>query len=106
MLTKKEIDLIEKVVVGGGATGASFTVDPVGAGNVALPGSNKNSDPMIKGQNPANIDIEETDDENNVKPTNVSSESNKSLNKSKPSAASVKQEDIDAIFSGDRRAHV
>lgn len=100
MLTKKEKALVEKITVGGGATGVSSTVDAVG-GTATLPNSNKNSEPMVKGQNPAGTEIEETDGENNVKATGVSADANKSTIKAKPSNASVNKEDIDAIFTGE-----
>lgn len=77
MLSKKEQDLIEKVVSGGGATGQSMTADPTGTVAQAPGNSKKQGDSMPKSQNPAGTGIEETDPESNVKATADTSAQNK-----------------------------
>lgn len=95
MLSKKEKDLIEKVVTGGGATGQSMTADPVG-GTATLPNSKKQGEGMQKvasitpGQGE-----EETSTENNTKATGDMSASNKASVAMKSGAASSKMEEAD-----------
>jgi len=94
-------ELLEKVNVGGGQTGASSTADPVG-GTATLPASKKQGDAMQKGQNPAGTAIEDTDSDNNTKPTGDASGSNKASIGTKASAASASmKEDVDAMFNGE-----
>lgn len=76
MLSKKEKALAEKVMTGGGATGVSMTTDPTNA-KATLPNSKQQGDPMQKAQNPANTPIDETDPENNTKPTGDFSDANR-----------------------------
>ena len=90
MLSKKEQDLIEKVVSGGGATGQSMTADATGSVAQAPGNSKKQGDSMSKSQNPAGTGIEETDPESNVKPTGDMSAQNKASIAMKGSA--VKEE--------------
>jgi hypothetical protein len=100
MATKQVEQLDEKVEVGGGATGKSMSADPTGTVAAAPGKSNKNGEPMQKGQNPAGTAIEDTDSENNVKPTMDSGKAKASL-ATKPSAASASmKEDIEAMFVG------
>lgn len=93
MLSKQEKDLIEKVVSGGGATGQSMTADPTGSVAQAPGNSKKQGDSMPKSQNPAGTGIEDTDSENNVKPTGDMSAKNKASVAMKGSA--VKEETKD-----------
>lgn len=95
MLSKQEQDLIEKVVSGGGATGQSMTADPTGSVAQAPGNSKKQGDSMPKSQNPAGTGIEETDPENNVKPTGDMSAQNKASVAMKGSAV---KEDMAEIF--------
>lgn len=95
MLSKQEQDLIEKVVAGGGATGQSMTADPTGSVAQAPGNSKKQGDSMPKSQNPAGTGIEETDPENNVKPTGDMSAQNKASVAMKGSAV---KEDLAGIF--------
>jgi len=99
---KKEMQIDEKLTVGGGTTGVTHNADPVG-NQVALRNADKrNSESMPKGQNPAGTPIETTDPANNTKPTGDTSSSNKSSIAAKPSAASSSmKEHIDAIFQGE-----
>jgi len=92
MLSKKEQDLIEKVVSGGGATGQSMTADATGSVAQAPGNSKKQGDSMPKSQNPAGTGIEETDPESNVKPTGDMSAQNRS-------SVSMKEE-IKGLFLG------
>jgi hypothetical protein len=95
MLSKQEKDLIEKVVSGGGATGQSMTADPTGSVAQAPGNSKKQGDSMPKSQNPAGTGVEETDPENNVKPTGDMSAQNKASVAMKGSAV---KEDLAGIF--------
>lgn len=95
MLSKQEKDLIEKVVSGGGATGQSMTADPTGSVAQAPGNSKKQGDSMPKSQNPAGTGIEDTDPENNVKPTGDMSAKNKASVAMKGSAV---KEDLTGIF--------
>lgn len=98
MLSKKEQDLIEKVVSGGGATGQSMTADPTGTVAQAPGNSKKQGDSMPKSQNPAGTGIEETDPESNVKATADTSAQNKASIAMKGSAV---KEELAGIFGGD-----
>lgn len=88
----KEKEVLEAVEVGSGATGSSKTADPVG-GTATLPASKKQGEAMQKGQNPAGTAIEDTDGDNNTKPTGDNSAANK--------ASVAMKEDMDAMFSGE-----
>jgi len=98
MLSKKEQDLIEKVVTGGGATGQSMTADPTGTVAQAPGNSKKQGDSMTKSQNPAGTGIEETDTENNVEPTGDMSAKNKASIAMKGSAV---KEELAGVFGDD-----
>lgn len=98
MLSKKEQDLIEKVVSGGGATGQSMTADPTGTVAQAPGNSKKQGDSMNKSQNPAGTGIEETDPESNVKATADTSAQNKASIAMKGSAV---KEELSDIFGDD-----
>lgn len=92
----------EKVEVGGGTTGVAHGADPHGGQTPTRTADKRNSEPMQKGQNPANTPIEDTPTDNNVKPTGDASASNKGTIAAKPSAASSSmKEHIDAIFHGE-----
>lgn len=92
----------EKVQVGGGTTGVAHGVVPNGGQTPTRTADKRNSEPLQKGQNPANTPIEDTPTENNVKPTGDASTSNKGTIASKPSSASSSmKEHIDAIFNGE-----
>lgn len=95
MLTKQEKDLIEKVVTGGGATGQSMTADPTGSVAQAPGNSKKQGDSMPKLNDPSGTGIEETDPENNVKPTGDNSAQNKASVAMKGSAV---KEQFAALF--------
>lgn len=100
MATNQVEQLDEKVEVGGGVTGKSMAAEPTGKVAVAPGKSNKNGEPIQKGQNPAGTSIEDTDSENNVKPTMDSGKAKSSVT-TKPSAASASmKEDIEAMFAG------
>lgn len=102
MLSKEEKDLAEKVVTGGGTTGQSMTADATGSVAQAPGNSKKQGDSMEKGQNPANTPIEDTDTDNNTKPTGDNSAKNKSSVSMKASAASPStgsmKEELTQIF--------
>jgi hypothetical protein len=98
MLSKKEQDLIEKVVSGGGATGQSMTADATGTVAQAPGNSKKQGDSMPKSQNPAGTGIEETDPESNVKATADTSAQNKASIAMKGSAV---KEELSGIFGDD-----
>lgn len=102
MLSKEEKDLAEKVVTGGGTTGQSMTADATGSVAQAPGNSKKQGDSMEKGQNPANTPIEDTDTDNNTKPTGDNSAKNKSSVSMKASAASSStgsmKEELTQIF--------
>jgi hypothetical protein len=98
MLSKKEQDLIEKVVSGGGATGQSMTADATGTTAQAPGNSKKQGDSMPKSQNPAGTGIEETDPENNVKATADTSAQNKASVAMKGSAV---KEELSGVFGDD-----
>lgn len=101
MATKQVEQLDEKVEVGGGVTGKSMAAEPTGKVAVAPGKSNKNGEPMQKGQNPAGTAIEDCDTENNVKPTMDSGKAKSSV-ATKPSAASASmKEEVQALFAGD-----
>lgn len=92
--------LEEKVEVGGGTTGKSSAAEPTGKVASAPGKSNSNGEPMQKGQNPAGTPIEDTDSENNSKPTMDNGKAKSSVG-TKPSAASASmKEDIEAMFVG------
>lgn len=99
MLSKKEQDLIEKVISGGGATGQSMTADPVG-GTATLPASKKQGDGMQKvaSVTPGQGE-EETSVENNTKATGDMSAQNKA---SVAMKGGVKSEEAD--FSAELKA--
>ena len=100
MATNQVEQLDEKVEVGGGVTGKSMAAEPTGKVAAAPGKSNKNGEPMQKGQNPAGTAVEDTDSENNVKPTMDSGKAKSSI-ATKPSAASASmKEDIEAMFVG------
>jgi len=91
MLSKKEQDLIEKIVTGGGQTGQSMSADPTGTVAQAPGNSKKQGDLSAnKSQNPAGTPVDETDPENNTKPTGDMSAQNKASIAMKTSA--VKEE--------------
>lgn len=98
MLSKKEQDLIEKVVSGGGATGQSMTADATGSVAQAPGNSKKQGDSMPKSQNPAGTGIEETDPESNVKATGDMSAQNKASVAMKGSAV---KEDLADVLGDD-----
>ena len=92
----------ETMEVGGGATGGAKAADPNGGQAPARKGDKRNSDSMEKGQNPDGTPIEDTDSNNNTKPTGDASGGNKATIKAKPSAASGSmKEHIDAIFDNE-----
>lgn len=92
----KEKDIIAEKAsdeVGGGQTGYSKSADPTGT-RATLPISNlNNGEPMKKIQDPNNPGEEETDMQNNTKPTGDMSAQNK--------ASVAMKEDMDALFSGE-----
>lgn len=97
MRTKKQLDELK---VGGGATGASEVPGPTG-GTATLPASKKQGDSMEKIQDPNNPGQEETDAENNTKPTGDMSATNKSSIAAKASAASGSmKEEVAQMFAG------
>ena len=100
-MAKKE--LLEKASdqVGGGATGAGHSADPVG-GTATLPNSKKQGDfTADKVQNNGGPSIEDTDPANNTKPTGDKSAANKATIATKPSAASsTVKEDVAAMLDG------
>ena len=99
MLSKKEQDLIEKVVSGGGATGQSMTADPTGTVAQAPGNSKKQGDlSMPKSQNPAGTGVEETPTDSNVKPTGDESAKNKASIAMKGSSV---KEDLAGVFGDD-----
>ena len=91
----------ETMEVGGGATGGAKAADPNGGQAPARKGDKRNSDSMEKGQNPDGTPIEDTDSNNNTKPTGDASGANKASINAKPSAASSVKEHIDAIFNNE-----
>lgn len=98
MLTKEELS------VGGGATGVSKVPDPVVKGNVH---ANRPQDKDQGDKSPAKLkDVtpgqgeEETDTENNTKPTGDNSAKHKASVAMKPSAASAKMEEVEAELRG------
>jgi len=96
---EKNID--EKVEVGGGTTGTSYSVDSHGGQTPARTADKRNSEAMQKVNDPNNTPIEITPSDNNVKPTGDNSASNRSSVAAKPSSASSMKEHIDAIFNGE-----
>lgn len=95
-MTVKEKQLDEKIQTGGGATGVAHGADPI-AKSATLPASNLgNGEKMnkIAHVQPGESE-EETNPENNSKPTKDTAASNKAS----VSMKSVK-EDVDAMFSG------
>lgn len=92
-MLKNEKDLQEKVTVGGGETGVSSVAEPTGV-RATLPNSKTQGDSMEKIQDPNNPGSEETDSENNTKPTGDNSAKNK--------ASISMKEDIDAMFAGEQ----
>jgi len=91
MVTKKQLD---ELMAGGGATGVSSTPD-VGTKQTQLPKSKSQGD-----MNPQTVDgdIEETDPQNNTKPTGDMSAQNKASVAAKGAAM---KEHIDAMFNGE-----
>lgn len=77
MLSKKEKDLAEKVVTGGGETGQSMTADATGSVAKAPGNSKSQGDSMQKINDPSNTPIEDCDTETNTKPTGDMSAKNK-----------------------------
>ena len=100
VLSEQTIDEAH-VEVGGGETGTAKAADPNGGQAPARKGDKRNSDSMEKGQNPDGTPIEDTDSNNNTKPTGDASGGNKATIKAKPSAASSVKEHIDAIFNNE-----
>lgn len=94
-------ELLEKASdpVGGGATGATKSADPVATGN---PHANRKGD---KSQGDTASDkvageVQDTDMQNNTNPTGDASAKNKATIATKPSNASMKEE-IDGLFGDD-----
>jgi hypothetical protein len=101
-MAKKDLlaTIDEAVAVGGGATGVSKAADATG-GTATLPNSKKQGDAMQKVEDPSNTAIEDTDSENNTKPTGDKAASNKASIATKPSAASsTVKEDVAAMLDG------
>ena len=95
-----EKELLEKASdqVGGGATGASKSADPVG-GTATLPNSKKQGDIASK---KVEGEVQDTDAANNTKPTGDASAKNKASIATKSSAASASvKEEIDGLFGDD-----
>ena len=99
-MSKKE--LVEKASdqVGGGATGGSKSADPVATGNAhANRGADKaqgeTASKKVEGE------VQDTDMQNNTKPTGDAAASNAATIKAKPSAASAMKEEIDGLFGDD-----
>lgn len=89
----------EKVSTGGGATGATKGPEPVAAAggdsHKNRPQDKKQGDPMVKPQNPAGTEVQDTNTENNTAPTGDNSEKNRGS----VAMHSVK-EAVDAMFAG------
>ena len=102
MLSKKEKDLAEKVVTGGGETGQSMTADATGSVAKAPGNSKSQGDSMQKINDPSNTPVEDTDTATNVKPTGDNSAQHKASVAMKASAASAStgsmKEELTQIF--------
>lgn len=102
-MTVKEKQLDEKIQTGGGATGVAHTADPVDK-KATLPASHLgNGEGMSKvaAVTPGQGE-EDTDTENNTKPTKDTAGSNKASVAMKASAASSSmKEDMEAMFNGE-----
>jgi len=101
-MTVKKTQLDEKIQTGGGATGVAHTTDPVDK-NATLPVGNHNngqqSAEKIAAVTPGQGE-EETNSENNVKPTGNAAGGNKASVGMKSSAAANVKEDVEAMFAG------
>lgn len=102
-MTVKEKQLDEKVQTGGGATGVAHTADPVDK-KATLPAShlgNGESMSKVAAVTPGQGE-EDTDTENNTKPTKDNAAGNKASVAMKASAASSSmKEDMEAMFNGE-----
>ena len=101
-MTVKKTQLDEKIQTGGGATGVAHTADPVDK-NATLPVGNHNNGQQaaekIAAVTPGQGE-EETNSENNVKPTGNAAGGNKASVNMKSSAAANVKEDVEAMFAG------
>lgn len=97
-MSQQELQEKASDLVGGGATGGSKSADPVG-GTATLPNSKKQGD--TASQKLAG-EVQDTDSDNNTKPTGDASAKNKASIATKPSAASSSvKEEIDGLFGDD-----
>lgn len=87
----KNKEQLDELAVGGGATGQSTVPGPATTGKAARPQDKMASEPMNKAQNPAGTPEDETDPQNNTKPTTDSAANAASI-KAKPSAAAANEE--------------
>lgn len=87
-------EILEKASdkVGGGETGASYAADPAATGSAKRPIDKDNGEPM-----PSASELEKQ----TPQAGDASADSNKSTVAAKPSAASAKMEDVEAMFSGE-----
>lgn len=83
----------EAIAVGGGATGASSSADPTGVVAQAPGNSKKQGDPMPKIASDGVTGVEDTDPENNVKPTGDMSAKN--------AASIAAKEQMELMFDGE-----
>lgn len=98
-----EKELLEKAsdAIGGGATGASKSADPVAAGN-AHANRSADKDQGDKASQKVAGEVQDTDMQNNTKPTGDASAKNKASIATKPSAASSSmKEEINGLFGED-----
>ena len=90
MAAKQKVALDEKVMTGGGQTGQSIGPDASGVKKAQAPGNSKTQGDLASQK--LEGDMEETDSENNTKPTGDASAKNK--------ASVSMKEDVDAMFDG------
>lgn len=95
----KDVELDEAVEVGGGATGTSKAAEPTGV-RAKAPGNSKTQGDLapVKIVDPNNPGVEDTDAENNTKPTGDASAKNKASIAAKGTGM---KEHIDVMFDGE-----
>lgn len=97
-MSEKELQEKASDQVGGGATGGSKSADPVATGN-AHANRSADKDQGDKASQKVAGAVEDTDAENNTKPTGDASAKNKATIATKPSAASASvKEEINGLF--------
>lgn len=90
MAAKQKVALDEKVMTGGGQTGQSIGPDSSGVKKAQAPGNSKTQGDLASQK--LEGDMQETDPQNNTKPTGDASAKNK--------ASVSMKEDVDAMFAG------